>query len=230
MTAIVTTTERPEADALADASLLSPALFCDPPQGRWTVADWAALEGEFTRGIELVDGCLEFLPMPSGKHLILQEWIRDLIASHLKGKAAGRAGRPLSVTTAPWKVRVTDDRGRQPDVVVYDASVPRSAADEAGGILPDGSVRLVVEIVSPGRRHRTRDLVEKREDYAAAGIAEYWIVDPDEAAMIVLTLDGADASQSAYREAGTYGRGDKATSPLLEGLAVDIDELIAADA
>lgn len=49
-----------------------------------------------------------------------------------------------------------------------------------------------------------RDLVEKRVDYAEAGIAEYWIADPSAETIEVLTLH------------------DDAQSPLLPGLAADV--------
>ena len=38
---------------------------------------------------------------------------------------------------------------------------------------------LVVEVVSPGPQNRDRDYRYKRTEYAARGIAEYWIVDPE---------------------------------------------------
>ncbi|MEH2383058.1 MAG: Uma2 family endonuclease [Nostoc sp.] len=37
---------------------------------------------------------------------------------------------------------------------------------------------LVVEVVSPGTENRSRDYRYKRTEYAARGITEYWIVDP----------------------------------------------------
>ena len=45
---------------------------------------------------------------------------------------------------------------------------------------------MVVEVVSPDDPNR--DLVEKRADYAEAGIPEYWIVDPRFESVTVLTL------------------------------------------
>lgn len=39
---------------------------------------------------------------------------------------------------------------------------------------------LIIEVVSPGGGNRTRDYRHKRTEYAARGIAEYWIVDPEE--------------------------------------------------
>lgn len=38
---------------------------------------------------------------------------------------------------------------------------------------------LVVEVVSPGQENRDRDYRYKRTEYAARGINEYWIVDPE---------------------------------------------------
>lgn len=50
---------------------------------------------------------------------------------------------------------------------------------------------LVMEVVSGGPQDRKRDLVIKRAEYAAAGIPEYWIVDPESRRITVLTLVGA---------------------------------------
>lgn len=38
---------------------------------------------------------------------------------------------------------------------------------------------LVIEIVSPGTANRARDYRYKRTEYAARGILEYWIIDPE---------------------------------------------------
>ncbi|MDW8199678.1 MAG: Uma2 family endonuclease [Cyanobacteriota bacterium SKYGB_h_bin112] len=36
-----------------------------------------------------------------------------------------------------------------------------------------------MEVVSPGADNRNRDYCYKHTEYAARGIAEYWIVDPE---------------------------------------------------
>ena len=74
---------------------------------------------------------------------------------------------------------------------------------------------LVAEIVSPDGPER--DLVEKRADYAEAGIPEFWIVDPRHDTITVLTLRDGN-----YVEHGVFLRGQSATSPLLGGVAVDV--------
>jgi Uma2 family endonuclease len=75
---------------------------------------------------------------------------------------------------------------------------------------------IVVEIVSPDRPER--DTEDKPVDYAEAGIPEYWIVNPITDTITVLVLDGA-----AYREHGSFRRGDQAISKLLDGFSVDVD-------
>ncbi|MBF2086319.1 Uma2 family endonuclease [Thermoleptolyngbya sp. C42_A2020_037] len=47
---------------------------------------------------------------------------------------------------------------------------------------------LVIEVVSPGDLQRDRDYIAKRSQYQDIGIPEYWIVDPQDNAVTVLTL------------------------------------------
>ena len=51
--------------------------------------------------------------------------------------------------------------------------------------------RLVVEVVSPGDESKPnykRDYIDKRDQYAAIGIPEYWLVDPEREWIMVGTL------------------------------------------
>jgi Uma2 family endonuclease len=80
-----------------------------------------------------------------------------------------------------------------------------------------------MEVVSPGEKDRHRDLVEKRTDYAQAGIPEYWIVDPLQRRITVLVLTGEQ-----YRVDGEYSPGQSASSRLLDGLEIDVAAVFAA--
>jgi Uma2 family endonuclease len=80
---------------------------------------------------------------------------------------------------------------------------------------------LVVEIVSPDDPER--DTKVKRADYAEAGVAEYWIVNPEDQTIAVLQLAG-----DAYREHGTFRRGESADSIVLGGFAVSVDAVFDA--
>jgi len=68
--------------------------------------------------------------------------------------------------------------GRIPDLVVW------SKAQADGVWLPVVDVLLVAEIISPGSEGI--DTVTKRNEYAAAGIPRYWMVDQDSAQTVTM--------------------------------------------
>ena len=195
---------------------LPASLRFEVPQGAWTIAEWSQLDDDGQQRIELVDGCLELPAIPSREHLRIQRRIRRLLEAILDRDAAG-----WLVETAPWKLRIGPRTGRVADVVVYREAAAIDPVDDSGGILTGDEILLVVEVVSPGRRQQDRDRLEKRADYAVAGIAEYWIVDPDAKSIQHLVLDKA-----TYRDAGTYGMGDSVTSACL-GEPVPVDRVFA---
>jgi Uma2 family endonuclease len=81
---------------------------------------------------------------------------------------------------------------------------------------------LVVEVVSPGKTNRDRDYRYKRSEYAARGILEYWIVDPEEIHVIVLTLvDG-------FYEEATFTGAAKIQSQVLPGWEMTVEQLFKA--
>ncbi len=69
---------------------------------------------------------------------------------------------------------------------------------------------------------RMRPVVDKRADYAKAGVAEYWNVDPEELLVTVLTLAGTE-----YIVLQECHPGDIARSQLLTGLEVSVDQIRA---
>ena len=92
-------------------------------------------------------------------------------------------------------------------------------AEHAGRITDEywEGADLVMEVVSSGDEDRRRDLNTKREEYAQARIAEYWIIDPHLEQITVLTLDG-----QTYVVHGEFKRGERATSKLLPEFGVDV--------
>lgn len=82
---------------------------------------------------------------------------------------------------------------------------------------------LVVEIVSPGEVQRNRDYVAKRMQYQDLGVPEYWIVDPQEAAILVLEL-----REGCYAEAKTLRGEDRLQSSQLGDLNLTAAEVFAA--
>lgn len=181
-----------------------------PAQGSWSEEAYLALDtGQL---IEYSEGFLEFPPMPTMAHqdmlIFLFELLKAYVLKHQLGK----------VYVAPLPVRLRAGRYREPDVFFVSAQ----RVHEAEGKYPSGA-DLVMEIVSGSPSDRERDLVQKRHDYAQAGIPEYWIVDPDEGAITVLWLEG-----EAYVEHGRFAGDETATSRLLPGFAVAVAGVWAA--
>ncbi len=180
-----------------------------PAQGEWTEAAYLALDTN--RLVELSDGWLEVLPMPTLAHQFVVEFLFTLLKAFITGKASGR------VLFAPLPVRLGSDKYREPDILYLRPERIRNLHGQ-----PEGA-DLVMEVLSAGAENRKRDLETKPREYAAAGIAEYWTVDLEEQRIIVRVLDGP-----SYRVHGTFGPGDEATSVLLPGFAVAVDAVLAA--
>jgi hypothetical protein len=69
---------------------------------------------------------------------------------------------------------------RHPDLAVYKSLPPDEGEDFWSKWIPE----LVIEVVSPGSE--LRDYQEKREEYLALGVHEYWIIDAGKQEMLVL--------------------------------------------
>ncbi len=182
-----------------------------PHQGEWTDVEYLALQRKTNLLVELSDGCIEVLPMPSPFHQRIVKFLFRLLETFVFTLGSGE------VLFAPLPIRLRLGKFRDPDVVYL---APGRIIDPHRQ--PHGA-DLVVEVVSDDEEDRERDLETKRLEYAQAGITEYWIVDPREHKILVLTLEGA-----SYRVAGDFGRGAMATSVLLSGFGVAVDAVFAA--
>jgi len=170
-----------------------------PAPGRWSATDYLWLTQDTSRLVELADGWIEELPMPTQRH----QGILAQLFLLLRPLIVARGGK---VYFAPLRLRLAERRFREPDLLaLLDADDPRGGNDYWKG------ADLVVEIVSPG--NADHDRLTKRAEYAEAGITEYWIVDPRTETITVLALDG-----SRYREHGRFGRGETAGSAAFAGL------------
>jgi Uma2 family endonuclease len=182
-----------------------------PRQGQWTEAEYLALNTK--RLVELVDGCLEVLPVPTLLHQRILKWLFQLLDAWVTAHAIGE------VHFAPLRVRLFPGNIREPDLIylrperIADLEKPLQGCD------------LAMEVVSPGTANERRDYEEKRAAYASAGVQEYWIVDPQESRITVLTLDG-----TSFRVHGEFVPGQQATSLMFPGFAVDVTGVFAAAA
>jgi len=186
------------------------AAYMLPAQGSWSEEDF--LKFHTNKMAELVDGRLEILPMPTLKHQRIVIWLLDAFRRAVSHEPHA------TVLLAPLPTRLFPGTIREPDLLYI-------SPENAPG--PDveypSHLDLALEIVSPGKDAQQRDYVDKRIDYARAGIAEYWIVDPQENQVTVLVLrDGA------YVEHGVFRAGDMASGILLPALLIDVRALLNA--
>src|SRR5262249_26001762 len=175
-----------------------------PSQGDWTEDDYFALDTN--RLVELNDGFLEVLPMPTMTH----QWIVTYLWELLKDFAYPKLGLVL---IAGLPVRLWRGQIREPDIVFMLKANRHRVHDKYW----EGA-DLAMEVVSADAESRRRDLKKKRTDYAKAGISEYWIIDPKIKQITVLRLRG-----KKYEVFGEFKKGQSAKSHLLAGFSVDVD-------
>ena len=182
--------------------------FMFPFQGAWTVENYLALDGGIL--VEYTDGFIKVLPMPT----LLHQWIVRFLFRRLDAYVNERGMG--EVLLAPLPVRLTATKYREPDLVFLRPERIKNWKGHPAG------ADLVVEVVSEGQENWQRDHVEKRAEYAAAGIAEYWIVDPQERSITVLAL-----TDNQYQVHGQFRVGQTATSALLDAFTCDVSEVFA---
>ena len=187
------------------------AILCEavPRQGAWTDEEYLWLTDRSRRLIEFTDGYVQQLPRPTSSHQAILALLYRLFHAWL-GPHGG------VVLFSALRLRVREGKFREPDLLVLrDSADPRYQDRYWLG------ADLVVEVVSPDRPER--DLVDKKDDYAEAGIGEYWVVDPRDELITVLALGPA-----GYVEHGAYARGSVATSPLLDGFDIAVADVFDA--
>jgi Uma2 family endonuclease len=80
---------------------------------------------------------------------------------------------------------------------------------------------IAVEFVSKSTRDRVRDYEEKRRDYLAVGVSEYWVIDRFRRTMTVFRQPPAEPAEQVFDAAATY------RTPLLPGFELPLSKLFA---
>jgi Uma2 family endonuclease len=173
-----------------------------PAQGTWSEDDY--LTDIKSRGYELCDGRVEMLPVPTELHQRIAAFLFKALDRFVEAQALGL------VLFAGLRVKTGADKIREPDIVFMRTEHAKRRETKFWH-----GADLAVEIVSEDDPER--DWKVKRREYAAAGIAEYWIVDPQKNLVTVLKLKGR-----SYVVHGEFKKGDRATSALLDGFSVDV--------
>jgi len=141
------------------------------PQG-FTFEEYLAYDNGTDTRYELVDGQLRVIPPQSPEHHALARFLFIELLKHF----------PLERVVCNTEIEVTGrlSRCRVPDLLVHsEASLAALAGARRAILTRDRPPPIIaIEIVSPGKANHSRDYRHKHTEYAARGIAEYWIVDP----------------------------------------------------
>lgn len=117
---------------------------------------------------EWVDGEVVMVSPASLLHQEMKRLLVAVLQAYVEQHDLG------AVLDAPFQMRLAElRRGREPDVLF----VAKEHLDRLTQTYLDGPADVVIEIVSP--ESGPRDRGEKYYEYEAAGVREYWLIDPD---------------------------------------------------
>jgi Uma2 family endonuclease len=178
------------------------------PRIKFTVDDYMTTPED--KRYQLLDGELVLAPAPGDKH---QAILGELFVNLHQFAVQSNLG---VVLIAPYDVVLSNYDVVQPDILfVFNERVRLITEANIQGA-PD----LVVEILSPATEQYDRGY--KRTLYSRHGVQEYWIVDPSDETVEVLTETDQGLTLTA-----TYSRNEALVLPLLSGLSIDLDQIFS---
>ena len=143
---------------------------------------------------ELIDGDIYYMAAPGTRHQRLVAMFTREIGNYI----AAQNGK-CEVFPAPVAVFLNADEKTylEPDIVVI--CDPDKITEKGCNGAPD----WVVEIVSPSSKYM--DYLRKLMLYQAAGVREYWIVDPDREQVVVYHFEAETMEQYPFGESVPVG-------------------------
>lgn len=173
---------------------------------RWTYEEYYRLDDDQRH--EIIDGNLLMAPSPDMWH---QDWLNEinlLVTPFVKRRKLGRT------FIAPFDVVLDSENTVQPDLIFVAATNLDIIKPRAIFGTPD----LLIELISPSSVRRDR--YDKKDLYARFGVKEYWIADPANKSLEILTLK--EGRYELHCAAEIKG---KLTSLALPGLEYDLTEI-----
>ena len=181
---------------------------------RMGLEDFEFAEGQEGHLYELGRGVVVVSEVPNPRHFAQVSAIK----LQLFGYAVANPGRVYTVASGgECKLLAREfESERHPDLAVYKKPPPAGGRTAWRRYLPE----IVIEVVSEGSEGR--DYEEKREEYLAVGVKEYWIFDAGPEEMRVHRRYRGRWSERAL------GPGDVYRTRLLPGLAFAVGPVLAA--
>lgn len=139
-----------------------------------TMAEYLNYDDGTDTRYELVDGELVEMPTESPENCKLAKLLMLELAKHFPIVLINLKDTEIVVSGRRAKVRL-------PDLVVLSEEGYTALAGQRRNMITQEMPPpvLVIEVVSPGQENRDRDYRFKHTEYAARGINEYWIIDPE---------------------------------------------------
>ena len=185
------------------------------PQKKLTFEEYLDYDDGTDNRYELTNGALIALPPESGVNNAIAIYL-VLILSRLIDF------RLIKVHSCELQVEGKTEN-RFPDLVVLHQQRISLLAKRSTITLDMPPPQLVVEVVSPGKQSHQRDYAEKRQQYEARGISEYWIIDPERQMVTVLKL-----KEGVYEEVGQFKGADRLPSQQFPDLTLTVEEILQA--
>jgi Uma2 family endonuclease len=181
-----------------------------------TLEDYLAYDDGTDKRYELVDGELVEMPPESDRNNLISLFLLMEFARVIPLKLIRHKDTDIVTTGA---------KARLPDLLVLTEELVAAIGGRRATITSEmPPPKLAVEVVSPGKVSEDRDYRYKRSEYAARGIFEYWIVDPEKSKVIVLELvDGL------YEEQVFQGS-EALQSKVVEGLRLTAEQVLRGEA
>lgn len=167
----------------------------------FTLDEYLAFDnGQETR-YELVDGELIEMPPETKRNNLIALYLLSEFLKLVPIQCICHKDTEIVVVGNPVRVRI-------PDLMILTEELVAALGSRRATITQEMPAPLLaVEVVSPGKANEDRDYrykrsEYKRSEYAARGIAEYWIVDPDQAKFTVFTLVDGFYEEAVFRGNG----------------------------
>jgi len=193
---------------------MSPALSTEPQL--LTFEDYLRHDPGTDSRYELVNGVLVEMPPESEENNDIARKLLFELAKHLPFPLLAHKDTEIEVTGRRATARI-------PDLLVHTEASKASVAGASRATITRDMPppALVVEVVSPGQVNRERDYRYKHTEYAARGIVEYWIVDPEtQQVTLCLWVNG-------QYEDRVYSGTEAIQSTVIPGFGLTIAEIFA---
>ncbi len=172
---------------------------------------------------ELVNGVLVEMSLGTGKHGRAIHRLAKRIEAVAEAMGTDWVVLP-GLVGIETSLQGTESTVRIPDVVVMPEPQWDAIGERPGSATifrKETAPIMVIEILSPSTK--SADLGDKRDEYAARKILEYWLIDPKKQSISVLRLD-----RKTYIEVGVFSGDTLIVSPTFPTLNLTTEQVLRA--